>query len=103
MKSTLTLTVLALLASIAVARADTLMPLASHRAAYEITLAGTDTSKPPSAATPVAATGSDRLRVSRVVVRGLRLEFPAGDRTPAKRRRSNLFGHQFRHVRGRGR
>lgn len=57
MKSSLTLTILASLASIGMAQADPVMPLASHRAAYEITLAGTDMNKPPSAETPVAASG----------------------------------------------
>ena len=37
--------------------ADDVMPLASHRAAYEISLGGTDSHSPPNASTPVSASG----------------------------------------------
>jgi hypothetical protein len=48
---------LALLASIASARAEAATPLASHRAAYEISLSDTDSSRPPNGQTPIAAAG----------------------------------------------
>jgi hypothetical protein len=48
---------LALAASIASAAADVAMPLASHRAAYEISLSDTDSSRPPSGQTPISASG----------------------------------------------
>jgi len=51
------LVVLALAASLAPARAAGPMPLASHRAAYEISLSDTDARRPASGQTPVAASG----------------------------------------------
>jgi hypothetical protein len=56
MKFTLSLLILAL-ASMGSARADIAGPLASHRAAYEISLASTDDTRPPNAETPVSASG----------------------------------------------
>src|SRR5271167_5001384 len=56
MKRTLSLLVLAI-ASLGSARADLAAPLASHRAAYEISLAATDGGRPPNAETPVSASG----------------------------------------------
>ena len=49
--------ILALAISAASARAEVAMPLASHRAAYEISLSDTDSSRPPSGQTPIAASG----------------------------------------------
>src|SRR5271156_3021537 len=57
MKPILSLSMLAILAPIGLARADVPVPLASHRAAYEISLTDTDTTRPPSGTTPVAASG----------------------------------------------
>jgi EipB-like len=57
MKPILSLPLIALLAVIGPVRAEVSVPLASHRAAYEISLTDTDTSRPPSGATPVAASG----------------------------------------------
>src|SRR5271156_627494 len=57
MKPILSLSMLAILAPIGLARADVPVPLASHRAAYEISLTDTDTTRPPSGATPVSASG----------------------------------------------
>jgi EipB-like len=51
------LSAIALVASLTAARADAVMPLAPHRAAYEITLSGTDDHSPPSGQTPISATG----------------------------------------------
>jgi hypothetical protein len=51
------LALLAVTASIAAAHADVAMPLASHRAAYEISLSDTDSSRPPSGQTPISASG----------------------------------------------
>ena len=48
---------LAVAASIATAHADAAMPLASHRAAYEISLSDTDSNRPPSGQTPISASG----------------------------------------------
>lgn len=56
MKLTLSLLLLALAAA-GSARADAAAPLASHRAAYEISLAATDANRPPNAETPVSASG----------------------------------------------
>ena len=53
----LALAILALAISAASARAEVAMPLASHRAAYEISLSDTDSSRPPSGQTPIAASG----------------------------------------------
>src|ERR1700677_3436781 len=49
------LALLAVAASIAGAHADVTMPLASHRAAYEISLSDTDSNRPPSGQTPLSA------------------------------------------------
>jgi hypothetical protein len=57
MKPNLSLLILAFAASMGSACADEAAPLASHRAAYEITLGGTDTNRLPSAETPVGASG----------------------------------------------
>jgi hypothetical protein len=51
------LALLAVAASIATAHADVAMPLASHRAAYEISLSDTDSNRPPSGQTPISASG----------------------------------------------
>ncbi len=51
------LSLVALAASLGVARAEPVMPLAAHRAAYEITLGGADDHNPSSGQMPVAATG----------------------------------------------
>src|SRR6202161_4715494 len=51
------LAMLAVAASIASARAEVAMALASHRAAYEISLSDTDASRPPSGQTPISASG----------------------------------------------
>ncbi len=47
----------AALAILGAARAEAAMPLAAHRAAYELSLASGDANGPPSGETPVAATG----------------------------------------------
>jgi len=57
MKPRLSLPLIALVAAIGSARAEVSVPLASHRAAYEISLSDTDTTRPPSGTTPVAASG----------------------------------------------
>jgi hypothetical protein len=57
MKPRLSVPLFALLAAIGSARAEVSVPLASHRAAYEISLSDTDTTRPPSGTTPVAASG----------------------------------------------
>ena len=57
MKPSLSLPLIALVAVIGSARAEVSVPLASHRAAYEISLSDTDTTRPPSGTTPVAASG----------------------------------------------
>jgi len=51
------LAILAVVTSIAAARAEVAMPLASHRAAYEISLSDTDSNRPPSGQTPISASG----------------------------------------------
>jgi hypothetical protein len=56
MRPRLSLLIVAL-ASLGSARADVVAPLASHRAAYEISLASTDSNRPPSAETPISASG----------------------------------------------
>jgi EipB-like len=57
MRSRFVLSLVALCAGLAVARAEPLMPLAAHRAAYEITLASADDHNPSNGQMPVAATG----------------------------------------------
>ena len=57
MKASLALSALALGLSLGAARAEPAMPLAPHRAAYEITLAGTNGHGPPSGQTPISAAG----------------------------------------------
>jgi len=57
MKLMLMLPALAFLTAIGSARAEVSVPLASHRAAYEISLGDTDANRPPSGTTPVAASG----------------------------------------------
>src|ERR1700691_4926781 len=51
------LALLAVAASIASAHAEVAMPLASHRADYEISLSDTDSNRPPSGQTPISASG----------------------------------------------
>ncbi len=53
----LSLLVLALTTVATAARAEVALPLASHRAIYEISLASTDSNRLPSGQTPVAASG----------------------------------------------
>ena len=58
MKTSLTLALVAFTVLGGAARAEAaLVPLAAHRAAYEISLAGTDVHEPANGQTPVAATG----------------------------------------------
>src|SRR5271170_72974 len=57
MNPRLSLLILTALAAIGPARAEAAVPLASHRAAYEISLADTDSNRPPSGQTPIAASG----------------------------------------------
>ena len=57
MKTSLTLALMVFTVLGGAARAETLLPLAAHRAAYEISLAGTDVHGPANGETPVAATG----------------------------------------------
>jgi hypothetical protein len=57
MKSRLALSLLALCVSMGVARAEPPLPLAAHRAAYELSLSGADDHSPPSGQTPVSASG----------------------------------------------
>jgi len=57
MKPRLALSLLALCLSMGVAWAEPLLPLAAHRAAYEISLSGADDHSPPSGQTPVSASG----------------------------------------------
>lgn len=57
MKLGTSLAALAMVASGAAFAADAPLPLAAHRAAYEITLADTNVGKPPGSQTPISATG----------------------------------------------
>jgi hypothetical protein len=57
MKLRLALSLLALCLSMEAARADATLPLAAHRAAYEISLVNSGDNSPPSGQTPVAASG----------------------------------------------
>ena len=57
MKLGIGLSALAMLAAGAAFAADAPLPLAAHRAAYEISLADTNVGKPPGSQTPVSATG----------------------------------------------
>ena len=57
MKRRNALLILALAATIGDARAQSLLPLASHRAAYEISLVDSYAARTPNSQTPVAATG----------------------------------------------
>jgi len=57
MKLRLALSLLALCVSVGLARAEPVMPLAAHRAAYEISLSGADDHSPPSGQTPISASG----------------------------------------------
>jgi hypothetical protein len=57
MKTSLTLALMVFTIFGGAARAEALVPLAAHRAAYEISLAGTDVHQPASGETPVAASG----------------------------------------------
>jgi hypothetical protein len=57
MKTSLTLALMVFTVLGGAARAEALLPLAAHRAAYEISLAGTDVHQPANGETPVAASG----------------------------------------------
>jgi len=57
MKPNTSLLILAFVASIGSARAEAVLPLASHRAVYEISLGDTNINKPPSGETFVSASG----------------------------------------------
>lgn len=57
MKPKLSLLIIALATSTGMAHAEGAAPLASHRAAYQISLGDTDSTRPPSGQTPVSASG----------------------------------------------
>jgi hypothetical protein len=57
MKLRLALSLLAFWVSADFARAEPALPLAAHRAAYEISLSGADGHSPPSGQTPISASG----------------------------------------------
>ena len=103
MKSSLTLTILASLASIGMAQADPVMPSGLAPSRLRDHARGHGHEQAAERRDAGGRLRTDRLRVPRLVLRGLRLEFPSGDRTAAQRGRSDLVGHQLRHVRGRRR